>query len=99
MLLTLAAMSLFAPALLGGLALLSLPVLAHLLNRRAKRTVVFPAIELLRASTASQAQLFKLRRYLLLLLRMLVVALIVLAFAQPMWFSQPSQAAAEAEGS
>ena len=73
----LAAISLMIPAMLGGLALLSLPVLAHLLNRRARRTVVFPNVSMLVASSASHSSLFKLRRWILLLLRCLAVILLV----------------------
>lgn len=81
----LAAMSLTTTAMLGGLGLIALPIAAHLLNRRVRRQIVFPTIQLLRATAASQAQLFQLRRWLLLVLRCAAVALIVLAFARPMW--------------
>ncbi len=72
-------------SMLFGLALLALPILAHLLNRKARERLVFPTIVLLSKSSASQSRLFKLRRVLLLLLRCLVVAGIVLAFARPVW--------------
>ena len=82
---TLAFVSFAAPVMLAGLALLSLPVIAHLLNRRARRQVVFPSVVLLMEAWANQSQLFRLRRLILLLLRCLAIALIVLAFAWPMW--------------
>ena len=91
----LAILSLTTPLMLGGLVLLSLPLLAHLLNRHARRTVVFPTIRLLQASAATQSKLFKLRRLILLSLRLLLVALVVFAFARPVWFSSQSQAAAQ----
>jgi hypothetical protein len=72
--------------MLGGLALLAMPVAAHLLNRHARRTVVFPSIQLLLQSVAGQSRLFRLRRRIVLALRCLAVALIVLAFARPVWF-------------
>lgn len=81
----LALIELTTPAMLGGLALLSLPVIAHLLNRHARRRIVFPTLMLLRASAATQSQLFRLRRYILLFLRCAIVALIVAAFARPVW--------------
>ena len=71
----LAVISLTTPVMLGGLTLLALPVLAHLLNRKARRRLIFPTIVYLEASAASQSQLFKLRRWLLLLLRALAVLL------------------------
>jgi hypothetical protein len=73
------------PAMLGGLALLSLPIIAHLLNRRARQAIVFPTIQLLRASVATQSWLYRLRRWILLCLRCLAVAMLVLAFSRPMW--------------
>lgn len=73
------------PLMFGGLAMLTLPFIAHLLNRRARRRLVFPSIMLLRESSASQTRLFKLRRWLLLMLRALAVALVVMAFARPLW--------------
>lgn len=73
------------PAMLGGLALLALPLIAHLLNRHARRRIVFPTLMLLQASAATQSRLFRLRRYILLFLRCLLVALIVAAFARPVW--------------
>ena len=73
------------PALLAGLALIALPVVAHLLNRRARRRVVFPSVELLAAARASHAAPLKLRRWLLLALRALAVLAVVLAFTRPLW--------------
>ncbi|MBL9121983.1 MAG: BatA and WFA domain-containing protein [Phycisphaerae bacterium] len=82
---TLAAISLIAPVMLAGGVLIALPIVAHLLHRNARRPVVFPSIRLLRASSANQSSLFRLRRRLLLLLRALAVALLALAFAEPLW--------------
>jgi len=95
----LAVLSLTSPLMLLGGLLVSLPIAAHLLNRRAKRRVVFPNIELLRASSASQSALFRLRRWLLLALRVLAVLLIVAAFARPLWSSDPAVAATGDAGS
>lgn len=82
---TIAAISVTTLPMLFGMGLVMLPVAAHLLNRRARRHVVFPSILLLRESSASQSQLFKMRHWLLLLLRCLTVTAVVLAFARPVW--------------
>ncbi len=82
---TLAAISLLAPSLVLGAGLVVLPIVAHLLNRKARRRVTFPSIVLLVAATASQSSMFKMRRWWLLLLRCLAVFAIVLAFMQPVW--------------
>jgi len=83
--LTLAAITLTAPAMLAGLGLVALPIVAHLLHRKARRRVVFPSLQWLADSSASQSSLFKLRRLLLLFLRCLIVAAVALAFSQPVW--------------
>ena len=80
--------SLTTPALLTGLALLALPVIAHLLNRHSRQTLVVRTIALLVAVTATQARLSRLRRLILLLLRMLAFACIVLAFTRPVWINE-----------
>lgn len=85
--------------MLMGALLVSLPILAHLLNRKAKRRIVFPNIELLRSSAASQSSLFRLRRWILLMLRALAVLLIVAAFARPLWSNDPAIAASGEKGS
>lgn len=90
---TLAAISVSYPAMLWGLLLLGLPVLAHLLHRRASRQVVFPCIALLRQAAASQSALFRLRRWVLLMLRCLAMALLVFGFAQPRWLFEDADSA------
>jgi hypothetical protein len=90
----LAAFTLTTPMMLWGAALALLPLVAHLLNRHARRRVIFPSIRLLAASAATQSRLFKMRRWILLLLRCAFVALIAAAFARPLWFaSREAQAA------
>ncbi len=83
---TFAAISLLAPAMLGGLVMVALPIIAHLLTRRIRRRIVFPSIALLTKTAASSASILRLRRLILLAVRTLAVAAIVLAFAWPAWF-------------
>jgi hypothetical protein len=87
-----------APAMFFGLALLVLPIAAHLLNRHARRRVIFPTIILLSEASASQSQWFKLRRLILLALRCLALLLLVLAFAKPTWRQAADAAAATSAG-
>ena len=72
--------------MLAGLALLSLPVIAHLLNRKSNDNYFIPTIRFLKASTVQQNRFLKLRRWLLLLLRCLAVAAVVCMFARPVWW-------------
>lgn len=82
---TLATPALTTPAMLFGAALVVLPIAAHLLNRKARQRIVFPSVALLSSVSASQSSFFKLRRWVLLLLRCAAVLLAVLAFARPVW--------------
>src|SRR5690606_22892689 len=50
-----------------------------------RRRIVFPTIRLLAEASASQSRLHRLRHWIVLLLRCGVVALVALAFAQPVW--------------
>ena len=77
------ALSFVTPAMFAAGLLVGLPVLAHLLHRRAKRAVVFPSIDLLVETRAARSSLYRLRRWLLLAVRCLAVLLLVAAFARP----------------
>jgi len=81
----LAALGFISPWMLAGAALAALPVAAHLLSRRTRRRVVFPTIRLLADSAASTSSLYRLRRWIVLILRCLVVILIAWAFSRPVW--------------
>ena len=75
------------PLMLAGLALLSLPIIAHLLNRKSNVTHFIPTIRFLQASAVHQNRFLKLRRWLLLMFRCLAIAAIVSMFARPVWWS------------
>ncbi|HEX4148854.1 MAG TPA: BatA domain-containing protein, partial [Pirellulales bacterium] len=72
------------PALLWGLALLSVPVLIHLINLVRQRHVPWAAMEFLLASQRKNSSWIRFRELLLLALRMAAVAALVLALAQPL---------------
>lgn len=76
-------MSFLAPAFLLGLAALALPVLIHLLRRRRLQVVRWAAHRFLVESQKRTRQRIRFEDLLLLLLRCLLLALIVLAFARP----------------
>ena len=83
-----AALSFTTPLMLAGTAAVGVPILAHLLNRRTRRRIVFPTVRLLVQSSASQSRLFRLRRWILLVLRCLAVALLAWAFSRPVWLER-----------
>jgi hypothetical protein len=62
---------------------LGIPLLLHLLSRRTLRPLPLPTFAFVRQAQARQSRLFRLRRPLLLLLRLLTVLSLVLTFLQP----------------
>ena len=95
---TLAAMTFVSPWLLAGSALAGLPIAAHLLSRHTRRRVVFPTIRLLADSAAGTSSLYRLRRWLVLILRCLAVFLIAWAFSRPVWHESRLDAASGDDG-
>ena len=71
------------PWLLVGLGGVAWPLFLHLQRRREPPTVSFPAVRYLRAATREHEQRLRLRHWLLLLIRMLLIAALVLAAAGP----------------
>lgn len=71
------------PAVLFALAAAALPVVIHLLSRRRTKTVAFPSIEFLERMKTDRMRRLRMKQLLVLLLRTMIVALIVLAFARP----------------
>lgn len=84
--------SLFLFALAG----LAVPILLHLINRELAVNLKFPSIRFINRSQLPRREKRKLRDLLLLLVRMLLFAAIVLAFAKPVWIE--SLVAAEESG-
>lgn len=76
-------MSLLNPALLAGLGLAAIPILLHLLMRAKPKRLVFPALRLILQRRKQNTRRMQLRHFWLLLLRVLLIALIVLALTRP----------------
>lgn len=76
-------MQFLAPAALAGLAAVALPVIIHLLNKLRVREVRWAAMRFLQAAAKKNQRRVKMQDLLLLILRCLVLALIVFAFARP----------------
>jgi hypothetical protein len=73
------------PALLLGMLAAALPVLIHFLSRRRVRRIAFSDLRFLRDAQTRQARSLGIRRWLLLLLRVLAILCVALAMARPQW--------------
>jgi hypothetical protein len=76
-------MGLFAPWFLAGLAGLALPVYLHLLKKQTTKPKPVSSLMFFESRTQSSTRHRRLRYLLLLALRMLVLFLLILAFANP----------------
>lgn len=76
-------MAFLNPFVLVALAAASIPLLLHLLNLRKLRKVEFSSLRFLKELQKSRIRRVKLKQYLLLLLRTLLIVFAVLAFARP----------------
>jgi hypothetical protein len=76
-------MSFVTPALLGGILLVGLPIVLHLVMRREPRKLVFPALRFVQSRRAVNQTRMKLRHWLLLALRCAIIGLLALALARP----------------
>lgn len=75
-------------AALAGLVAVAVPILAHLVARRATRRLVFPTLRFIEAPPPSARARHLLSDWPLLVTRMAIVALASIALAQPLLVSQ-----------
>ena len=76
-------MTFLNPLLLFGLVAAAVPLVIHLLTRRRPKRTEFSSVEFLREVRLAEMRRFRLREWLLLLLRVLAVACLALALARP----------------
>ncbi|MBL8794046.1 MAG: BatA domain-containing protein [Planctomycetia bacterium] len=76
-------MTFIHPLLLGGLLLVGIPVLIHLIMQQKPKRLPFAAFRFLMQKARTNQRQLKLRHLLLLTLRMLLIALVCLALARP----------------
>jgi len=90
-------MNFLNPLLLLGVLGLSLPILAHLLNRHQVQRTDWAAMRFLNRSVRVRSRQLRLRDFLLLLMRCLALLLLVLALARPFGASDGNALAAMGE--
>ncbi len=76
-------MTFLNPAILFGLLAASIPILIHLLNLRKLKRIEFSSLQFLKELQKNKIRKIKLKQWLLLALRVLIVLFLVLAFARP----------------
>lgn len=76
-------LSFLAPMLLGGAALVAVPVVLHMMMRQKPVKREFPALRFLRARALANRRRLRLNHLLLLLARMAALAVLALAMARP----------------
>ena len=73
----------------AGIVGASIPLILHLLNRERARRLVFGTIRFIQMSHQTNVRRHKLKRLLLLLMRILMLALLGFAFARPFFAEAP----------
>ena len=76
--------------MLAGLTALAIPVLIHLLLRQRQKRLRFSTIQFFRKQDEAASRRRKLRNWLLLAIRLLILILLVMAFARPFLPSIPA---------
>jgi len=76
-------MTFLNPAILFGLLAASIPLLIHLLNLKKLSKVEFSTLAFLKELQKTKIKRIKIKQWILLAVRMIAVALIVLAFSRP----------------
>jgi len=87
-------LSFLNPSFLWGLAVVSIPILIHLLSKRRPITSQFSTIRFIQLASTTVVRRFKLKQLILLILRCLILLLLTLLFARPVvrrmpLFAQP----------
>lgn len=73
--------------MLWALAGVALPIVAHLLSRRGSRPISLPTARFLALAQAQRGRRLRWSQWLLLMLRIAMIALLAIAFARPGWRS------------
>jgi hypothetical protein len=75
--------------LVAGAVAASVPLIIHLLNREKARRLVFSAIRFIKMSHQVNVQRHRLKQLILLLMRILILAMLGIAFARPFFAENP----------
>lgn len=88
-------MQFLVPSFLWALSALLIPILIHFFHFRRTKKVYFSQVSFLRTIDMQTSSFRTLKQWLTLLLRLLALACLVLAFAQPFWANKQEGVAGE----
>ncbi len=86
------------PGVLWGLLALSIPLIVHLFNFRRTKKVYFSNVALLKTVETKSSAFRKLKQLLIMAARMLFLACLIFAFAQPIFYKNKSNLTAKPVG-
>ncbi|MDD5687149.1 MAG: BatA and WFA domain-containing protein [Elusimicrobia bacterium] len=71
------------PIFLIGLLAASIPIIIHLLSKKKQRNINFGDLRFLKLAASRTIRIFRIKQYLLLLIRCLLIVILTLIFARP----------------
>ena len=79
-----------SPFLLAGAVCVAVPIIIHLILKKKPKHLMFPALRFLQMRKKTNLQKLRIRHIILLALRCLLILVLALALARPIWYGAPA---------